>query len=118
MRVSALLLALTCAAPAAAFVVASAGCTATPTLPLPPPVASVSTPNAQGLVRVEGQINDRAFVHVFNQDRDAGRTERADDVGHFVVDIEASAGHTLVIWQEDDEGMTGERIEKVVPGAP
>jgi hypothetical protein len=86
-----------------------------PTLPLPPPVAVVGAPNAQGLVRVEGDVNERAYVHVFNQELESGRLERADDVGHFVVEIEAAPGHRLVIWQEDDEGLSGERIERIVP---
>lgn len=116
MRFKALLLASTCAL-LLGTAAGSAGCGSTPTLPLPPPVAIVGFPNAQGLVRVEGDANERAFVHVFNQDLDAGRTERADDLGHFVVDIEAAVGHTLVIWQEDDDGLTGERLEQVVPGA-
>jgi len=111
MRFKAPLFALTCALAAGSL----AGCGSTPTLPLPPPVALVGAPNAQGLVRVEGEAIDRAYVHVFNQELEAGRTERADELGHYVVEIEASAGHRLVIWQEDDEGLSGERVERVVP---
>lgn len=90
------------------------GCTSTPTLPLPPPVAVVHAPTAQGLVMVEGEANVRAFVSVFNQHTEAGRITRADMRGHFQVEIEASVGDTLVIWQERD-GLTGERTEQNVP---
>lgn len=93
-----------------------AGCGSTPTLPLPPPVASVGAPNAQGLVRVEGEANERAHVYVHNAQRDEGKFDRADDAGRFAIDIEASPGETLVIWQED-EGLAGERIERIVPEA-
>ena len=115
MRPSALLLALSLAL-AAPAVLGSAGCGSTPTLPLPPPVASVSAPNAQGLVQVEGEANEQAYVHVFNPQLDRGRTERADQAGRFSIEIEASVGHKLVIWQEDEDGLTGERVERIVPG--
>jgi hypothetical protein len=114
MRRSALLLVLAFAL-SAASIVGGASCISTPTLPLPPPVASVSSPNAQGLVRVEGEANERAYVHVFNQQLDRGRTERADESGRFGIEIEGSVGHTLVIWQEDEGGLDGERVERVVP---
>lgn len=115
MRVALLLLALAGALPIVPLLLC-AGCGSTPTLPLPPPVASVGAPNAQGLVRVEGEANERAYVHVFNEQRDEGVVDRADDAGRFAIEIEASAGETLVIWQED-EGLSGERIERIVPEA-
>lgn len=114
MRVTALLLALACTAPLA--LTGAAGCGATPTLPLPPPVASVSAPNALGLVMVEGNANARAFVYVYNVELDEARGERADVGGHYAIEMPAAIGDTLVIWQEDQDGLEGERVERVVPG--
>lgn len=89
-------------------------CNNVPTLPLPPPVASVGEPNVQGLVTVEGQVNARAFVSVFNERLEAGIITRADTKGFFSVDVEAASGDVLTIWQEID-GDTGERTQVVVP---
>jgi len=89
-------------------------CVNTPTLPLPPPVASVGAPNLQGLVRVEGQANEEAYVTVLNENTDSGKIGRADVEGHFVIDIEASVGDSIVVWQELD-GVSGERTEQIVP---
>lgn len=89
-------------------------CGSTPTLPLPPPVASVGAPNLQGLVRVEGQANEEAYVTVLNENTDTGKIGRADVEGHFAIDIAASVGDKLVIWQETD-GISGERNEQIVP---
>jgi hypothetical protein len=114
MRVTTLLLALACTAPFT--LVGAAGCGATPTLPLPPPVASVSAPNALGLVLVEGDANARAFVYVYNTERDQARGARADQGGHYAIEMPAAIGDTLVIWQEDQDGLEGERVERVVPG--
>ena len=45
----------------------SAGCNTAPTLPLPPPVASVAKPDMQGFALVEGEVNENAYVYVFNE---------------------------------------------------
>jgi hypothetical protein len=98
----------------AALGAALAACNNVPTLPLPPPVASVGEPNVQGLVTVEGYAKARAFVAVFNERLEAGVITRADTKGFFSVDIEAGAGDLLTVWQEVD-GDTGERTQVVVP---
>jgi len=90
------------------------GCNTVPTLPLPPPVAMVSGPTAQGLVLVEGQVNARAFVSVFNERAEAGVITRADLQGYFSAELEADVGDLLTIWQEID-GDTGERKQVTVP---
>jgi hypothetical protein len=92
-----------------------AGCNTAPTLPLPPPVASVNTPDMQGFALVEGEVNELAYVFVFNENRDAGVITRADESGAFSVKIRADVGDHLTIWQEF-EGDVGERKESVVPG--
>lgn len=89
------------------------GCGATPTLPLPPPVASISS-SMQGLVVVEGQVRSLAYVSVFNERTESGVITRADTEGYFAAEIEGLAGDTLNIWQEFD-GETGERRQIVVP---
>jgi len=89
-------------------------CVNTPTLPLPPPVASVGAPNLQGLVRVEGQANEEAYVIVLNENTDLGEISRANLEGRFSIEIAASAGDLLVIWQESD-GVSGEHTEQTVP---
>ena len=90
-----------------------AGCGATPTLPLPPPVASVSE-SKNGLVLVEGEVLPEAYVSVFNARTDAGVITRADEEGLFAAEIEAVIGDRLSIWQERD-GEVGERRELIVP---
>jgi hypothetical protein len=98
-----------------AIACASISCSNAPTLPLPPPVAEVSPPDAQGFALVEGEVAPRAFVSVFNLRLESGVITRADTQGTFSVEIEAVVGDTLTIWQESD-GETGERKETVVPG--
>jgi hypothetical protein len=92
------------------------GCGSTPTLPLPPPVATVGAPSLQGLVRVEGQANDDAYVTVFNEATNDGEIQQADGEGHYAIDIAAEAGDRLLIWQELD-GVPGERSSQIVPEA-
>jgi hypothetical protein len=91
-------------------------CGTTPTLPLPPPVASVGSPSLQGLVRVEGQANEEAYVTVLNVQTDQGRITRAASDGHFALEIEAQAGDRLDVYQESD-GIEGEHAELIVPAA-
>ena len=102
------------ALPTGALPAPLAGCSSTPTLPLPPPVVSVGAPSAEGLVAVEGMANALAYVHVLNQASDQGKIARASALGAFRIELAASAGDTLVVWQERD-GDTGERSEHVVP---
>lgn len=105
-----LVLALVCAVALPLF----AACNSAPTLPLPPPVVSVGEPNTQGLVLIEGEVNARAFVLVFNERTEAGVITRADQKGHFQAELEAAVGDLLTVWQQiDDE--TGERKQTVVP---
>ncbi|HEX5657597.1 MAG TPA: hypothetical protein VFX59_10405 [Polyangiales bacterium] len=99
------------------LVLALGSCGTVPTLPLPPPVASVGTPSLQGLVTVEGQANDEAWVTVLNTTTEEGKIGRADKVGYFSISIEAQAGDKLDVFQEI-EGVAGEHVELLVPAAP
>ncbi|MDB4990175.1 MAG: hypothetical protein JWN04_5353 [Myxococcaceae bacterium] len=92
-----------------------AGCGSTPTLPLPPPVSMLGAPDPQGLVTVQGEANEDAYVTVLNEQTDSGKITHAAANGHFSLQIAASVGDTLVIWQEAD-GVAGERTEQTVPG--
>jgi hypothetical protein len=92
-------------------------CGSTPTLPLPPPVATIGAPSLQGLVKVEGQANDDAFVTVLNQTTDQGRIAKAASDGKFAIEIEAQAGDHLDVWQEAD-GIESEHSDHIVPAAP
>jgi hypothetical protein len=89
-------------------------CANTPTLPLPPPVATAEFPDESGLVRVSGTALGNAFVSVLNTRTEQGVITRADDDGAFATDIAASAGDRLELWQEAD-GEIGERIDLAVP---
>jgi len=92
---------------------ALSSCANTPTLPLPPPVASVGQ-STNGLVLVEGQVLPRAFVNVFNERTEAGVITRADMQGAFTAELEGEADDLLTIWQEHN-GETSERKQVVVP---
>ena len=98
----------------AALSLGFAGCGATPTLPLPPPVAMVGSPNLQGLVLVSGTANEDAYVMVLNERIGVGEIQLADAEGAFAIEIPAVVGDTLLLWQERD-GITGERSEQTVP---
>jgi hypothetical protein len=70
-----------------------------PTLPLPPPTALVSAPDAEGTVTVTGQALPSAYVLALNLDTDEGVIGRADDGGRYALQVRASSGHTLEVWQ-------------------
>ncbi len=76
----------------------SSGCYG-PTLPLPPPTALLSTPDATGVVDVTGEALPDAYVFALNLDTDAGVIGRADGAGRYAMRIEADVGHTLEVWQ-------------------
>jgi hypothetical protein len=102
---------------AVGLVFALESCGTTPTLPLPPPVASVGAPSLQGLVKVEGAANDDAFVTVFNTATEQGKIGRAASDGRFAIELEAQAGDRLDVWQESD-GIESEHAELIVPASP
>jgi hypothetical protein len=77
---------------------AGPGCAA-PTLPLPPPTALVSTPDAEGIVTVTGLARPVAIVMVLNEDRRAGVIGEAEPDGSYSLRIAASIGETLTVWQ-------------------
>ena len=90
-------------------------CTTTPTLPLPPPVASVGLP-VDGFADVEGQVHALAYVSVLNEQSDQGVITRADGEGHFKTRIEAKSGDLLTIRQDLGDGEPSEQKQLIVPG--
>ena len=91
-----------------------ASCNTTPTLPLPPPIASASSPDSQGFALISGQANSFAYVSVLNERTDEGVITRADQDGAFETRIQAQVGDLLTIWQEV-ANQVGELKQTVVP---
>jgi len=99
------------------------GACSTPTLPLPPPAALSSTgPGADGIITVEGDVLEDAFVFVLNETTQKGVIVRADASGHFVariesievVDPEETDPDVLTIWQRRGNDI-GEQTSISVP---
>lgn len=89
-------LALSCA------VAALAGCTgsASPTLPIPPPSALSTPPDADGFVTIEGTAAiEGAIVSAFNERLGEGVIGEADDLGDFELRLRAAAGDSIAVWQ-------------------
>ena len=97
----------------AAVLPLASSCGTTPTLPLPPPVASVGV-STNGLVVVQGEVLPEAYVSVFNEHTEDGVITRADTAGAFSAQLAAETGDELTVWQERG-GDTGERKLIVVP---
>jgi len=89
-------------------------CNVTPTLPLPPPVASADTPDEQGYALVQGEAHALSYVSILNERTDSGVITRADQEGKFRARIEARVGDLLTIWQEV-AGEIGELKQTSVP---
>jgi hypothetical protein len=94
--------------------VVASGCNTTPTLPLPPPTASVSVPDEQGFALVEGEAQEDAYVSVLNETSREGLIIPADEEGRYSVKIKAESDDRLIIWQTID-GETGQQKRVVVP---
>ncbi|HEX6240117.1 MAG TPA: hypothetical protein VFZ61_04465 [Polyangiales bacterium] len=89
-------------------------CNTTPTLPLPPPTASVSVPDEQGFALVEGEAQEDAYVSVLNETSREGVIVSADEDGRYSAQIKAESDDRLIIWQTID-GETGQQKRVVVP---
>lgn len=88
---------------------------ATPTLPLPPPLALSSPPDPMtGLVTVTGSALPDTYIFVLNQQTESGVIGMADMDGNFSIQIEAEIGDYLTVWQRmgSEDGPT---IEIEVP---
>ena len=88
----------TCAAVLVTAVLFATGCLS-PTLPLPPPQADVTAPNAQGLVFVTGRSLEDVYVACLNEDLEKGVITRSDNDGFYSLEIEGRVGDQLTLWQ-------------------
>lgn len=91
-----------------------ASCNTTPTLPLPPPLATVDVPDERGIALVQGEAEAKSYISVLNERTASGKITQADDEGTWKVEIEAQSGDPLTIWQEVD-GETSEQKHAFVP---
>jgi hypothetical protein len=89
-------------------------CTTTPTLPLPPPVASVGVPE-DGFALVEGEVHSLAYVLVLNEASEEGVITRGDQEGNFKARIAAKSGDLLTVWQDLGDGDQSEKKYLTVP---
>lgn len=98
-------------------IVTSAGCEtgSSPTLPIPPPSALSSPPDADGIVTVSGGAAiEGALISVFNERTEQGVIGVADDMGQFSVRLAADVGDALAVWQRVGT-RGGEILTVVVP---
>jgi len=85
-----------------AFAACSSGCSSgtSPTLPIPPPSALTSAPDADGVVTITGDgAIEGALVSAYNERTERGVIETADDTGAFVLRLEAQTGDSILVWQ-------------------
>lgn len=92
-----------------------ASCNTTPTLPLPPPVASASAPDEQGFALVRGEASAEAYVSILNERSESGVITRADPAGRFEALIRAQVGDPLTIRQEIDGELSEPFYTTVLP---
>ncbi len=78
--------------------VSAAGCAA-PTLPIPPPTALISAPDATGLVTVSGSADPAAYVFVLHEETQDGLITHADALGAYSVRLPAAVGDMITVWQ-------------------
>lgn len=91
-----------------------------PTLPLPPPTALSSAPDADGFVTVTGMTRPFALVFVINEmSRDPmerGVVVDADDRGFYTARIRAEIGDTITVFAR--EGTQDSQVtDTIVPAS-
>jgi len=77
----------------------ASGCAA-PTLPIPPPTALVSSPDATGFVTIMGQADPSAFVFALDENSQAGVISHATATGTYTIRLQAAVGDGVTVWQE------------------
>ena len=78
------------------------GCTgaSSPTLPIPPPAALSSAPDAEGFVTIQGSSAiEGAMVSAYNERLEVGVIGVVDDLGTFELRLRADVGDSLALWQ-------------------
>ncbi len=89
-----------------------------PTLPIPPPSALSSAPDADGFVTVTGDgAIEGAMVLAYNQRLETGVIGTVSDLGTFELRLEADVGDSILVWQRI--GTDASRfVEILVPRPP
>ena len=88
------------------------GCASNPTVPLPPPDATVITstsPDDEGFITVTGEpeaAEPDSVVLLFNESTESGVMETAADDGSFAAMIAAEVGHTVSIQCKLDDELS------------
>lgn len=100
-----------------ALVAVLPGCTAgsSPTLPIPPPLAVASSPNASGIVTIRGEgAIAGALVAAYNEELGAGVIGEAEADGSFELQLTAAPGDSITVWQRVGTDTSG-LLSLVVP---
>lgn len=93
------------------------GCSnsASPTLPIPPPSALSTPPDADGFVTIQGTAAvEGAIVSAFNERIGEGVIGEANDLGEFELRLRAAGGDPIAIWQTVGSDR-GEILTVLVP---
>lgn len=69
-----------------------------PTLPLPPPEPQVSAPDANGEVRLQGEVPPNALAEAINTRTNMIAGQVTDDTGRYDFTIEAQVGDDLTFY--------------------
>lgn len=69
-----------------------------PVLPILPPL-TISTPDADGLVSINGDAEPDALVFGYNEVRRDGAITTADAVGRYLLTLGADPGDEISVWQ-------------------
>ena len=98
-----------------AFLVAACSTTASPTLPVPPPVALASAPDMDGIVTITGSgAEPDALVFAFNERLNDGVIGTANDSGNFELRLQGASGDNITVWQMVG-ASTSSLVEALVP---
>ncbi|MBO6937973.1 MAG: hypothetical protein JJ863_23590 [Deltaproteobacteria bacterium] len=93
------------------------GCSnsASPTLPIPPPSALSTPPDADGFVTIQGSSGiEGAMVSAFNERIGEGVIGEIDDLGEFTLRLPAQSGDPIAVWQTVGS-QRGEILTVLVP---
>ncbi|MCA9574007.1 MAG: hypothetical protein R3B40_02580 [Polyangiales bacterium] len=69
-----------------------------PVVPILPPL-TISAPDMDGLVRIDGDAEPDALVFGYNEARLAGVIATADAAGRYQLTLGADAGDEISVWQ-------------------
>lgn len=86
---------------------------AAPTLPIPPPTALVSGPDASGYVTVTGSADPHAYVFVLNDTTSMGVIAFVMPDGTYSIRIAASTGDSIWVWQELGDRASMQNMQTV-----